>query len=212
MSETLTQDRATEVADTEIAPETTDTKQMTVELVQPVATSKARSIRNYSHLDRDPETLDEVQGCDGKTYKVPATMGSMYWAILVACYEQVNKPIYPDALVKRVNEIMREHDEAGWDEYCNKSNTTVWKRGKGQREIQAIKPVHDRTVNNAKTLTRWKDYGKRLYERGHVLRYEYDGKAQPYFILRTSLDCLKKKETPKKETTNGNDTPSANAA
>ena len=170
-----------------------DAGTMNVEKVDANTSRKPRP-RNYSHLERDPETLDEVQGGDGKTYKVPATMGSMYWAILVCMYENVGKPVYPDKLVKRVDEIRRDHDEEEWNEYCNKDNTTVWKRGKGQREIQQIKPVSDRIINNAKTLTRYKDYGRRLYERQHILRMEYDGKAQPYFILHTNLDCLKKKE------------------
>jgi hypothetical protein len=172
---------------------------MSVEKVEP-APRKTPRPRNYSHLDRNPETMDDVEGKDGKTYKVPATMGSMYWAILVCMYENVNSPVYPSTLVKRVDEVMREQDEVSWDEYCNKTNTTVWKRGKGEREVQQIKSVAERTINNAKTLTRYKDYGKRLYELQHIMRMEYDGKAQPYFILYTNLDCLKKKE---KATTDG---------
>ena len=171
-----------------------DAGTMNVEKVEPNTTYRKPRPRNYSHLERDPETLDDVAGGDGKTYKIPATMGSMYWAILVCMYENVGKPVYPDKLVKRVDDIMRDHNEEEWEEYRNKDNTTVWKRGKGQREVQQIKPVAERTINNAKTLTRYKDYGRRLYEKEHILRMEYDGKAQPFFILYTNLDCLKKKE------------------
>ena len=159
--------------------------------------SKAVRPRNYSHLERNPETLDEVIGVDGVPYKIPATMGSNYWAVLTVMYKNVNTPVYLDALVAGVDAEMRDHDEDSWDGFCNKEKTTVWKRGSAQREIQAIKPWQDRIINNAKTLTRWKDYGKRLYERGHVLRYEYDDKVKPYFILRTSLDCLKKSKESK---------------
>jgi hypothetical protein len=101
--------------------------------------------------------------------------------------------------VNRVDEIKCEHDEDAWNEYCNKENTTVFKRGSGVREVQQIKNCEERTINNAKTLCRWKDYGKRLYERGHVLRHEHDEHAKPYFILRTSLDCLKAKKKKDKE-------------
>ena len=184
-----------EISPNDQSVETQAAPKMTIQKVDSPHDTVTKTVRprNYSHLERNPETLDTVQGCDGVSYPIPATMGSMYWAILVAMYEKVNNPVYPDELVDRVDAIMRDHDEANWESYCAKQNTTVWKRGKGEREVQAIKPAADRTINNAKTLTRWKDYGKRLYERGHVLRYEYDGQSQPYFILRTSLDCLKPK-------------------
>lgn len=187
------------ITDIEINVEDRAGTMLTVDPILP-ASPKTFRPRNYSHLERNPDTMDDVQGCDGITYKIPAAMGSNYWGVLVAMYEKVNSPVYPEQLVKRVDEIMREHNEENWDAFCNKSKTTVWKRGSQQREVKPIKSIHERIFNNAKTLTRYKDYGKRLHERGHALRYEYDGKMQPYFILRTNLDCL----TKKKEETDGN--------
>jgi len=156
------------------------------------SSEKPRRPRNYSHLQRNPATLDEVQGSDGKMYKIPATMGSIFWAILSAMYEKVDNPVYPNSLISRVDEIMRDHDEKKWEASCSKNNTTVWSKGKKELGVQSIKSWQNRVITNTKTLTRVKDYGKRLCERGHVLRMEHDGKAQPYFILYSNLDSLEK--------------------
>lgn len=153
--------------------------------------------RNYSFLHKRPETLDEVE-VNGKSYSIPAAIGSCYWAVLKVCYENADQPVYTEELLKRVAELMEDRDETMWKNYVSKEKTTVYRKADSKRNVQPIKPWQERVINNAKTLTRLggsSQYGMRLFERGHVLRYEYDDKSMPYFILRTNLDCLKEKDT-----------------
>lgn len=155
--------------------------------------------RSYSHLQRNPDSLDEVE-VNGVTYKIPATMGSNYWAILRVMYSHIDKPVYCSQLVKEVDELMSEHNQKNWDRFCNKEKTVVWKRGEQKREVKEIRSWDERIVNNAKTLTRWKDYGKRLHERGHALSWEHDDKGEPYFILRSSIASTTGKRKKKVQT------------
>lgn len=173
----------------------------TVEVEKVVAPKSVRP-RNYSFLHKKATKFDSVE-VDGIAHPIPANVGSTYWAILKVAYEHANKPIYQDKLPDMVDELMSDpdaRDPAAWDVYKNKGQTTVFMKGENKRVVKAAKPWQDRVINNAKTLTRLggnSQYGKRLFERGHVLRYEYDEKFQPYFILRTNLDCLKKQDEEK---------------
>jgi hypothetical protein len=139
--------------------------------------------RSYSQLCRNPDSLDEIE-VDGATYKIPATMGSNFWAILRVMYSHLNKPVYSDQLVKEVGELMTEFNSKSWDRFRNKEKTVVWRRSQQRSEVKAISGWKERIAANAKTLTRVNDYGKRLCERGHSLCLEYDDKGRPYFILR----------------------------
>ena len=161
---------------------------------------KARP-RNYSFKDKNPEKFDEVE-VDGQMFAIPATIGSTYWAVLKVMYENANKPVYPQQLTKAVEELMTDRDPDAWDKYTGREETTVFRRVEGGRGRQKIKPWQDRVINNAKTLTRiggTAQYGKRLLERGHVLRFEYDDKKRQCFRLHTNLDCLKKKQVAQPE-------------
>lgn len=159
---------------------------------------KVARTRNFSFLHKKPDTLDEVE-INGKIFKVPAAAGSCYWAILKVFYENHDKPIYPDDLIKMVAEMMEDRDERAWQIYINKSKTTVHKNvdGAETRVVQPIRTWQERVINNTKTLTRSggnSPYGLRLIERGHALRGDYDSNGKPYFILYTDLESLKQKE------------------
>ena len=151
------------------------------------STTRARS---YSHLNRRPDTLESIE-VNGVTYVIPATVGSYYWAILKVMYNNINQPVLYDELIDGVDEILEEYDAEAWSAKKNKKEIMVWKRAEQRREVKPINPWQDRVISNAKTLCRWRDYGKRLHERGHVLRLEYDPKNnEPYFVLHDNLKCL----------------------
>ena len=159
--------------------------------------------RNYSFKHRDPDSLDTVE-CNGVQYSIPATIGSCYWAVLKVCYQHVNTRVYFEALWKEVSELMMDRNPEQWQEYCEKEETTVFKKLEAKRDVQKISSWKDRIVNNAKTLTRLggqSKYGQRLFEMGHVLRFEYDENQVPCFVLHTSLDVLNqpKKRKPKEK-------------
>jgi len=171
-----------------------DSRPVEVEKVEDTGGEKDKQVRprSYSHLNRKPDSLETIE-VGNKSYIIPATMGSNYWAILHIMYQNINQPVLFDELIEGVDQIMQEYDPKSWEYFCSKQQTTVWKRQEKIRETKPIKPWQDRIINNAKTLCRWKDYGKRLYERGHVMRLEHDPKtSESYFILYDSLDCLQK--------------------
>jgi hypothetical protein len=151
--------------------------------------------RNYSFADKlaDPQKSAKFETVDVKglgEVSIPATIGSTYWAILRVMYERPNQPVYPDQLVKLVAELMEEAFPDRWDNYTGKAETTVFRRVDQKRDRQKIKTWQDRIIGNAKTLTRiggTAQYGMRLKERGHLLRFEYDGKKKPCFVLHTTI-------------------------
>jgi hypothetical protein len=159
------------------------------------AIAKRNRPRNYSFMNKKADSLDAVE-VNGVSYPIPAAMGSTYWAILKVCYEHANSPVYPEQLLVEVETLMIDRDPKAWETYCGKQQTTVFKKGEQKSGIQDIKSWKERLINNAKTLTRLggtSQYGMRLFERGHVLRYTNDGKKKPCFILYTSTDVLKGK-------------------
>jgi len=145
--------------------------------------------RNYSFLQRNPQTLDAVVVGD-TSYVIPAVMGSIYWAILKVCYEKVNCPVYFDELLDGVASLIQDRNPDDWDKIISKKQTNAHHKSTGKSEMQDTKTWQERIINNAKTLTRWKDYGKRLHERGHVLTFGYDADMKPCFTLHTNLDVL----------------------
>jgi hypothetical protein len=157
--------------------------------------SRRARARNYSFAEKmsDPQKAAKFETVEvpglGEV-SIPATIGSTYWAILRVMYENANRPIYPDQLVKLVKDLMEEAFPDRWNIYIGKAETTVYRRVDAKRDRQKIKTWQDRVINNAKTLTRiggTAQYGMRLKERGHLLRFEYDGKKKPCFILHTSI-------------------------
>ncbi len=150
--------------------------------------------RNYSFKQKNPQSLDVVE-VNGTSYVIPAAMGSIYWAILKVCYENVNRPVYFGQLLDGVAQHIQDRNPDDWDDIINKKKTTVHKQSTGVSEAKDTKSWQERIINNAKTLTRWKDYGMRLYELGHVLVFSYDKDVKPCFTLHTNLDALNQPKT-----------------
>ena len=197
-TETVTTDEKT-------APQTDGTVGEPVEKIlevdQSAEAKRKQRARNYSFTVKlsDPQKAArfETVEVNGTEISIPATIGSTYWAILRVMYERANTPVYPDDLVNLVEALMEDAFPERWDIYTGKSETTVFRRVDQKRDRQKIKTWKDRVINNAKTLTRiggTAQYGMRLKERGHLLRFEYDSKNKPCFVLHTNLDCLKKRE------------------
>jgi hypothetical protein len=139
--------------------------------------------RNFSSLTRNSDVFDEIE-VEGRTYKIPATMGSNYWAILKVMYSHLNQPVYPDQLVRDVDELMNDYMPESWEVFRAKQTVLVWSAIKQKTEEQKSRGWQDRVVLNAKNLTRVNDYGIRLYERGHSLCWELDENGKHYLILR----------------------------
>lgn len=146
--------------------------------------------RNYSFKHRSDSTLDAVESDDGNAYVIPAQPGSTYWAILRIVYEYADIPLKTDQIIDEVAELLEDRDPDKWEHYKNKNSITTRKNGQ-----QVKKKANDwrrRIETNIKTLTRSggsNPYGKRLIERGHILRWEpghFEGKGA--FVLRTDTN------------------------
>lgn len=169
----------------------------TVVNVQSEQEKKERA-RNYSFKHKKNDTMDTAEK-DGVSYPIPANVGSTYWAIIKVGYNHANERIYIDQLVKEVQEIMIDRDPDEWDKFCGRKEVRAHSKLTAASTTQDAKPWKERLINNAKTLTRIggkSAYGLRLVERGHVLRFEYDEKDLPCFVLYTNLDVL---SAPKKK-------------
>lgn len=144
--------------------------------------------RNYSFLHRNQEGLDSVAGEDGKEFVIPATPGTWYWAILRYCYENHDKPLTLKAIIDGAVEIYSGRDPEKFETYKNKDKIKVYKEG--QLVEREANNWEMRIGTNVKTLTRHggnNPYGKRLRERGHILRWEPDQmEGQGAFVLRTN--------------------------
>lgn len=149
--------------------------------------------RNYSFLHKKESAMDEVE-VDGVKYRIPAHVGSSYWAILRVMYERANRPVYPDELFAEVAKVCEDRDPEAWQAYVNKDKTTVYLKGKKEVCKKPAKPWKERIFGNTVTLTRRggkSPYGMRLHERGHGLRQRHDASMQKYFILYTDTAKLK---------------------
>lgn len=145
--------------------------------------------RNYSFLLRKQESLDSV--VDGKNeYIIPAIPGTTYWAIIRYCYENHDKPMKIKDIVDGTAAILEERNPDKWEQFKNKR--IVKTLSKNEIIIKEASNWRKRLETNIKTLTRHHGdnaYGKRLVERGHILRWEpdhYDGKGG--FVLRTDTN------------------------
>jgi len=160
--------------------------------------------RNYSFKHKNPDKLETID-VDGKQYLIPAAIGSTYWAILKVCYERHDQPVYVSTLQSEVEKLFIESGrEENWKTYCSKGETTIYSKASQKRSIQKASPWGERLVNNAKTLTRLggeSAYGKRLFERGHALKYSVDGKGQYFFMLHTDITNISTTKKSKKTKT-----------
>tara|TARA_B100001778_G_scaffold334668_1_gene347056 strand:- start:8520 stop:9071 length:552 start_codon:yes stop_codon:yes gene_type:complete len=157
--------------------------------------------RNYSFTHRADSTLDAVETDDDQVYVIPAQPGSTYWAILRIVYEHADQPLTANQIIDEVAELLEDRDPDKWEKYKNKGSITTHKDGK-----QVQKPANDwrkRIETNIKTLTRSggsNPYGKRLIERGHILRWEPNLLGgQGAFILRTTTNEPLPKKSKKAE-------------
>ena len=133
--------------------------------------------RNYSFTHKNPDNFDEVE-CEGKTFVIPARIGSCYWAILRVAYESFERPIYFDELAERVEALMTDRDASRWAAFRIKPHSLPWQ---------------ERIVLSARLLTRIggnHPYGLRNAEQGMVLSVGRDGQGRPYLILRSQASTV----------------------
>jgi hypothetical protein len=145
--------------------------------------------RNYSFLSRNEDAFDAVEDESG-TYVIPAQPGSSYWAIIKVGYLSRDVGIHIDEFVDRVADLLSERNPQKWEDFKNKKIVKTVKNGE-VIERQA-NDWRKRIETNIKTLTRdggSNQYGQRLIERGHILRWEprYFG-DKGAFVLRTTTN------------------------
>src|SRR5688572_24719891 len=117
--------------------------------------------RNYSFCHQNPDKFDQIE-VDGKTFVIPANIGTSFWAVLRVCFETPNRPIYLSELVDKVAFIMHARDAAKWHDFCHKRDAKPWK----ERLVMCAMMLIRRTGNNP--------YGFRLAEQGHALDLKRD--------------------------------------
>jgi len=145
--------------------------------------------RNYSFLEKNEDSLDAVEN-DDSSYIVPAQPGSCYWAILKIGYLHHDKAIGLEEYIDQVANLLAERNPKKWDDFKNK--VTVKTNKNGEIIEKPAQHWRKRIETNIKTLTRdggTNPYGKRLIERGHILRWEpnhFGDKGA--FVLRTDTN------------------------
>ena len=164
------------------------------------AVQTTASKRNYSFLHRKQDSLDAVS--DGNVeFIIPAIPGTTYWAILRYCYENHDKPMRMKDIVDGTARIYEDRDPDKWNLFKTKRQVRTLSHGSIiQKDANSWRK---RLETNIKTLTRHSGnnpYGKRLIERGHILRWEpdhFDGKGG--YVLRTTTNqpLLKQRKTKK---------------
>lgn len=162
-----------------------------------VASEKSR---NYSFRHREDSTLDAIEK-DDQIYVIPAQPGSTYWAILKILYEHADQPLSVNQIIDEVAELLEDREPEKWERYKNKESITT--RKDGQQVRKQASNWRSRLETNIKTLTRSggsNQYGLRLIERGHILRWEPDHfKGNGAYVLRTTtnqpLPSTKSKKT-----------------
>jgi len=143
--------------------------------------------RNFAFLNRQEETLDAIEEDDGTMYRIPAQVGSTYWAILKVCYMHHDEPLRIRDIINEAAEILEDRDPEKWEKFKNKKSVRTQKNG--QLVEKKAQPWQKRLETNIKTLTRHggrSPYGERLRIRGHILRWEpghFDGEEA--YVLRT---------------------------
>lgn len=148
-----------------------------------------KKIRNYSFLEKNEESFDAIEDGD-KTFIIPSRPGSCYWAILKIGYQNHDTPIPEDKYIDMVSKLLEDFDPDNFDKFKNKSRIKTIKN-----KIQIEKNTNswrERIKTNIRTLTRHSGnncYGKRLIERGHILRWEPDHFGGiGAFVLRTDTN------------------------
>jgi hypothetical protein len=163
----------------------------------------AHKQRNYSFLTKNEDALDAVEN-DVDAFIIPAQPGSCYWAIIKVGYLNHDKPILLEEYINQVADLLAERNPKKWDEFKNKKTVKTKKNGEIVERI--ANDWRKRVETNIKTLTRDggdNPYGKRLIERGHILRWEphyFTDKGA--FVLRTDTNVpieIKRGRTKKQE-------------
>ncbi len=121
--------------------------------------------------------------------EIPAIYLTNYWGILKFMYLNANRSVPTAELCKGVECLMEdETDMTRWEHFKFKSNVRTVKSG--AVVDQAAQGWEDRLITNARNLCRVggrNAYGRRLIERGHVMRYETSPQGEGFFVLHTKL-------------------------
>lgn len=165
-------------------------------------TELAQKQRNYSFLSKNEDALDAVED-DSTAFVIPAQPGSCYWAIIKVGYINHDKPLLLNEYIEQIADLLSERNPKKWEDF--KSKKTVKTKKNGEIIERPANDWRKRIETNIKTLTRdggTNPYGKRLIERGHILRWEpnyYPHKGA--FVLRTDTNIpieIKRGRTKKK--------------
>lgn len=145
--------------------------------------------RNYSFIAKDADALDVVED-NGNVYVIPAQPGSCYWAILKIGYENHDKPLRKNEFIDAIAQLLEERDPEKWARFVNKKSVKTFKNNEVvQKEANNWRK---RIETNIKTMCRHggpNPYGKRICERGHILRWEANAfEDEGGYCLRTNTN------------------------
>jgi hypothetical protein len=164
-------------------------------------TAFGRGPRAYDLYKRlDSVEIDTEHGRE--TVTINALPRTFYWAILKFMYLNHDRRVGVDELCRGVAKIMEEECADKWTRFRQKQVVKAARRvdslcpltGRTVRKYQIFTKTADhwnfRLISNARNLCRLggkNAYGRRLVEKGHVMRYETDHEGNGEFILYTKL-------------------------
>lgn len=125
--------------------------------------------------------------------EIPAIPGTLYWAILTFMYQNANRLVPVSEYCDGVAKIMEGWSASKWEKYCGKETIkTVRKNDLQEMYVveQGAGSWEQRSVSNGRNLCRIQGanaYGKRLINRGHVMRYFTGEDGEGFFVLYTQL-------------------------
>ncbi len=139
---------------------------------------------------RNIDTVDIRTDSGMITVQIPAIHRTNFWAILKYMYQKHSRKVYEDEFCAGVRLMMLEADAPKWDKFIGKKHVPAVVNGEGVR--LAPKSWKSRLITNGRNLCRIGKnssnvYGKRLIDRGHVMRYETDIDGRGYFIMHLKL-------------------------
>ena len=161
--------------------------------VQPKPQKKARRAAFTAQGKTNIDSVEITTEHGTEEIVIPAIHRTIYWAGLKFMYMNHSRKVYCPELCNGVEALLRDADPRKWDRFHNKANIkTCYGREVSGRTVveQAADPYDKRMVTNLRNLCRLggaNDYGSRLIERGHVLRYETEPDGRGYFFLHLKL-------------------------
>ncbi len=162
-----------------------------------LATTKRTRPRNcsFENVDTCLDTIEITTEHGQEQVQIPALPGTIFWSVLCYMYQNPERRVFENELIRGVTQHMQATRGDKWDRLTQKEwvKTQRGSPDNGENVFiveQKAKSVGSRIISNARNLCRIGGEhacGKRLINRGHVMRYYTDEEGDGFFVLYLKL-------------------------